>query len=265
VSWRTSKALIGSCFVLSVSACQKAPSSPLLATVDDVSIDSALLDAYALRQVHAPAADLDAARRAALLRELTSLAAAAGQAETSLTVQDKAALSIARMEQLAQLAARRSGVYQPPTEVEIDGAYQQFVREQPAQEFHVAHILVPTESSAQLLIVKLQSGQDFATLAREQSADDSKGKGGDIGWLSPGKLPVEFTDAVASLKVGEVTKKPVHTKYGWHVIKLLESRSGKVPPLEAVRAQLVANIGQAKYQAFLQGAAARARVTKTIP
>ena len=265
MNWRASNALIGTCFVLGVSACQKAPSTPLLATVDNVSIDAALLDAYALRQVHASATDLDAARRAALLNELTSLAAAAGEAESSLTVQDKAALSVARMEQLAQLAARRSGVYQPPTDVEIDRAYQQFVREQPAQEFHVAHILVPTESSAQLLIVKLQSGQVFARLAREQSADDSKGKGGDIGWLSPGKLPVEFTDAVVSLKAGEITTKPVHTKYGWHVIKLLESRPGNVPPVEAVRAQLAANIEQARYQTFLQGATARARVTKTVP
>jgi peptidyl-prolyl cis-trans isomerase C len=115
----------------------------------------------------------------------------------------------------------------------------------------VAHILIGTESSASILITRLQAGQDFAKLAQEQSADDSKSRGGDLIWISPGKLPVEFMVAVQALTVGGFTNKPVHTRYGWHVIKLLETRAGVAPPFDRVKGQLTTNLQQEKYQRFL--------------
>jgi peptidyl-prolyl cis-trans isomerase C len=89
-------------------------------------------------------------------------------------------------------------------------------------DYHVAHILVATQSTADALIAKLQSGAHFATLAREASADESKTRGGDLGWIAPGKLPAEFTDAVRPLEPGLFTAHPLHTAYGWH--KLMQIR-----------------------------------------
>lgn len=134
--------------------------------------------------------------------------------------------------------------------------YDRFVLSLPPKEFHVAHILVATEGMAQVLITELQSGSDFAKLAREKSADDSNAKGGDIGWISPGKLPVEFTAAVQGLKAGQFTQRPVHTPYGWHVIKVLEARSSAAPPFDQVKSQLTVDLHRQRYEKFLAGAVA---------
>jgi peptidyl-prolyl cis-trans isomerase C len=118
----------------------------------------------------------------------------------------------------------------------------------------VAHILVATEEAARGLVTKLEAHADFGKLAAKESADDSRTRGGDVGWIAPGKLSVAFTDAVASLKPGQVTHEPVHTPYGWHVIKLLEARPSNVPPFEQVRAQLAENLIQERNRRFLQNA-----------
>ncbi len=108
-----------------------------------------------------------------------------------------------------------------------------------------------TESAANLLLVKLQSGTDLVKLARTESADDSKSRGGDLGWIAPGKLPTAFTDAIKPLKPNQYTQKPVHTPYGWHLIKLLETRPAAAPPFDQVNARLAANLQQERYQKFL--------------
>ena len=117
-----------------------------------------------------------------------------------------------------------------------------------------------TENAANLLLVKLQSGTDFAKLARTESADDSRSRGGDFGWIAPGKLPVAFTDAVKSLKPNQTTQKPVHTPYGWHLINLLETRAASAPPFDQVKAQLAANLQQERYQKVLDDSLRNAQV-----
>jgi len=136
-------------------------------------------------------------------------------------------------------------------DVELHQAYDAYVTSLPASEYHVAHILVATQNAASLLLVRLQSGANFARLAREQSADDSKVRGGDLGWIAPGKLPTAFTDAVKSLKPGQFTDRPVHTTYGWHLINLLDTRSASAPQFDQVKAQLAENIRDNRYQRFL--------------
>jgi peptidyl-prolyl cis-trans isomerase C len=115
----------------------------------------------------------------------------------------------------------------------------------------VAHILVPTEAGAVRVIRKLNDGAGFAALAKAESADDSRSRGGEIGWVNSGTLPKSFTDAAAALEPGQYTTRPVKTPYGWHVIRLLERRAASAPPLENIRAQLIANLQREKYQAFL--------------
>jgi peptidyl-prolyl cis-trans isomerase C len=145
-------------------------------------------------------------------------------------------------------------VFTPPSEADLLAAYEEYKAGLPAQEFHVAHILVATEDTARLLIVELQGGADFSMLASVRSADDSKNLGGDLGWVGPGKLPAEFTDAVAQLKPSQITARPVKTMYGWHIIKLIETRPAVAPQFERVKAQLATNLQQARYKQFLESA-----------
>jgi peptidyl-prolyl cis-trans isomerase SurA len=116
----------------------------------------------------------------------------------------------------------------------------------PVVQTRVRHILIRTnelvsESEAQRRLTELRErvvagGADFAQLARVNSADVSATQGGDLGWVYPGDTVPEFERAVESLKPGEVSP-PVKTPFGWHLIQVLERRSGGMP---AERERLVA-------------------------
>ena len=71
-----------------------------------------------------------------------------------------------------------------------------------------------------------------------------------LGLDRSGHLPAAFFDALKSLKPGEYTETPVHTPYGWHVIRLADTRFASPPPFDQVRAQLATNLQQARYQNF---------------
>jgi peptidyl-prolyl cis-trans isomerase C len=227
--------------------------SPAVATVGGKPISQSLFNYFVTQKTGLPAEQVSAAHKAALLEDLKRLTAAAEAGEARPSSDTIQALELQRLEMLAHAAASAAGAFAPPTERELRTEYERFIAELPATQYHVAHILVSTQDAAAALIAKLQAGADFATLAREQSADTTRTQGGDMGWIAPGKLPPPFTDAAQSLKPGEFTRHPVHTIYGWHVIKVLESRAAAVPPFEQVKAQLSANLQQSRYQHFLAG------------
>ena len=104
---------------------------------------------------------------------------------------------------------------------------------------HARHILVRTnelvsESDARRRLAELRErivtgGTDFAQLARTNSADVSASKGGDLGWVYPGDTVPEFERTMDSLKPGEISQ-PFKTPFGWHLVQVLERRSGGLPP-----------------------------------
>ena len=235
-----------------VGCSSKAPEDAVVAKAGDHEITAGLFAAYTQQVARGKPEQLDAAYRARLLQELVQLTKAA---EAEAAMKDRStsyALALQRVDLLAKAGATRAGVFVAPTDEEVKQAYDAFVKSQPAAEFHVAHILVPTETIALGVVRKLGEGANFAALAKAESADDSRVRGGDLGWVHPGPLPKPFTDAVAALKPGEYSKQPVKTPYGWHVIRVLETRPAAVPPLANVRAQLVVNLQQQRYEAFLQ-------------
>ena len=98
---------------------------------------------------------------------------------------------------------------------------------------HVRHILLRTgpqlteaQARARLLDMRqriLAKQADFATLAREYSADASAADGGDLGWSNPGQFVPAFQAAVDALSPGEISE-PVITRFGVHLIQLLGRR-----------------------------------------
>ncbi len=85
----------------------------------------------------------------------------------------------------------------------------------------ISHILVNSSSEAESIIKQLDEGADFALLAKTYSTGPSASNGGDLGYISEGQTIKEFEDAAFSLaSVGDYTHQPVHTQYGYHIIKL---------------------------------------------
>lgn len=84
---------------------------------------------------------------------------------------------------------------------------------------------------------QLAGGKDFAELAKAESEDSSKDKGGDLGWFGPGVMVKAFEDATNALKPGELSK-PVRSPFGFHLIKLEEVKEAQNRTLEAVRGEI---------------------------
>jgi len=118
----------------------------------------------------------------------------------------------------------------------------------PEDEVSARHILVDSEDKAKELRAKIVAGADFAELAKENSADrGSKDKGGLLGYFAKGQLVPEFEAAVFKLKKGEVSE-PVHTNYGWHIIKLEDRRRKEPPSFESVKNTIMNSLAVRKAQ-----------------
>ena len=131
------------------------------------------------------------------------------------------------------------------TEDTIRKRYDAFVKENPAkEEISARHILVQTEAQAKEVITELGKGADFAELAKARSIDPAgKQQGGDLGFFSKEEMVPEFSEAAFKMKDGEISKAPVRTQFGYHVIRV-EARRTASQPLEEVREKLVSDMSQ---------------------
>jgi peptidyl-prolyl cis-trans isomerase C len=106
---------------------------------------------------------------------------------------------------------------------------------QPEDEISASHILVDTEDKAKELKAKLSAGADFAQLAKENSTDTgSKDQGGALGFFGRGQMVPEFEAAAFKLEKGQISD-PVHTNFGWHIIKVDDKRKKEPPSFAAVK------------------------------
>ena len=122
-----------------------------------------------------------------------------------------------------------------------DAAIRKLLEEDRAKlhmtEYRVSHIVVATEDEAKSVIAQLRKGTPFATLARKHSMDKESGRtGGDIGWRNQGDTVAEFFNVLPDLKKGGITGAPVKSKFGWHIIRLSESRPLKLPTVDELMA-----------------------------
>jgi peptidyl-prolyl cis-trans isomerase C len=123
------------------------------------------------------------------------------------------------------------------TDAAIKATYDEAAKNQkPETEYHAHHILVPTEDEAKKALARVKGGEDFAKVAGEVSKDPGS-KGGDLGWFTKDRMVPEFGDAAAKLKPGELSE-PVKTQFGWHIIKLDETRPKTFPPLDQIKDQV---------------------------
>ena len=144
----------------------------------------------------------------------------------------------------------------------IQAAYEErYASAAQGTEYKAAHILVETEEAASELITQLEGGADFAALAREHSTGPSGPNGGDLGWFGPGVMVDSFFNAVASLEPGQVSD-PVQTQFGWHVIKLNETRLTETPPLDEVRAEIEESLRQEKFDTHVEALTGKATITR---
>ncbi len=153
---------------------------------------------------------------------------------------------LARIEdQLIQRAFLGKYIEKRVTEDKVMEAYKKFVAEfKSEEEVHARHILLETEEQAKEVIAELNNGKDFAETAKSKSKGPSGANGGDLGFFTAGAMVPSFSEAAFALGKDEITKEPVQTQFGWHVIKVEDKRMTKAPGLGEVREQVEAEMAR---------------------
>jgi peptidyl-prolyl cis-trans isomerase C len=154
----------------------------------------------------------------------------------------------------------------PLDEATVEAAYAKSIEGfEPAREFNASHILVAEEAEATALKAEIDGGADFAALATEHSLDPGSGaNGGSLGWFGLGRMVPEFETAVTTMTDGEVAG-PIQTQFGWHLIRLNESRFTSPPPLAEVRGEIEGQLFQEALQARIAEMRAGAAIEMTEP
>lgn len=148
----------------------------------------------------------------------------------------------------------------PVSEADMKAEYDKYKAQAGDKEYHARHILVEKEDDAKAIIAKLKSGAKFEDLAKQSKDPGSAGKGGDLDWATPSSFVKPFSDAMVGLQKGQFTETPVHTQFGWHVIKLEDVRPAKVPSFEEVKPQIAEALQQQKLQAYQQELRKKAKI-----
>lgn len=149
----------------------------------------------------------------------------------------------------------------PVTDAEIKAEYDKYKATQADREYNVRHILVKDEKAAKDIIEQLKKGAKFDKLAEKFSIDPgSKAKGGELGWNAPGNFVKPFTEAMTKLDKGQISKEPVKSDFGFHVIKLDDVRSAKVPGFDEVKPQITEFLQRKKLETLMAGLRAKAKI-----
>jgi peptidyl-prolyl cis-trans isomerase C len=148
----------------------------------------------------------------------------------------------------------------PVAEADAKAEYDKIKSQVVGTEYRARHILVADEAEAKSLIVQIKGGAKFEDLAKKHSKDPGSGEnGGDLDFAKADSYVAEFGQAMVKLKKGQMTEAPVKTQFGYHIIKLEDTREAQFPPFEDVKAQLVQRIEQVKLQEYQESLRKAAR------
>ncbi|EJF88181.1 peptidylprolyl isomerase [Bartonella melophagi] len=228
--------------------------SHVMAIINGKSITAGELDELAL-EINPNLARLsDEQRRITVLKaylDMQALAKAAIERGIDKTeVYDKR-MAIMRDNVLQRLYFKQM-VVDKIQDADLQALYDKEVAALPKEdEVKARHILVKTKEAAEAIVKRLKKGESFEEIAKKDSTDGSASVGGDLGYFSYGQMVKPFEDAAFSLKVGEYTKKPVESPFGWHIIKVEDRRPKQPPAFDDVKEVLRTQIMKDRYHALI--------------
>jgi peptidyl-prolyl cis-trans isomerase C len=255
--------------LLLLGACGNAASpaaGDTVATVNGKPVAKSEFELFAQNFEQQAQRQLTDTEKSEILDQFISLKLAAEAAEKAgITKQPKVAdqIALARMNVIVDAGLQKYLEDHPIGDAELKPEYDAQVAQLP-REYRARHILVDDKATADAITKDLKSGADFAKLAEQKSKDSSAKSGGDLGWFTLDSMVQPFAEAVASLQPGQLTSEPVQSQFGWHVIKLEESRAGEAPAFDDVKDRVRAIVQRKKLQAYLEELRKGAKIEKKI-
>lgn len=242
---------------------QAALDSPTLASVNGEAVTEALLDAYLRAR---GANDPSPEQREKALQEVVNLVLLRQQAEKQGLDEEpevKADLALHHLSALATRQVREHNADNPITEADARMEYERTRDTAGTREYRVRHILLASREAAEQTIAELDEGADFAKLADERSRDNREDAGGDLGWLNLPQLPQALRGPVRELEPGEHGREPVQTRFGWHVLKLEDTRELEAPGFDEVKQGVIASLQRQRMESYVQDLRAGADIKVT--
>jgi peptidyl-prolyl cis-trans isomerase C len=238
------------------------PATPPVAIVDGTPISRAAFDDYLKGLLRGkPVTDVSADDKNQVLDQMINMQLLATQASKDALDKDPdvaTRIELFHTQILAEAAVQKYLKANEPTDQELHAAYDAATDK---TEYHASHILVATKEKAEQLIKKIKAGAKFEDVAKAESTDNSKANGGDLGWFTTARMVKPFGDAVKGLKKGEITQEPVQTQYGWHIIKLEDTRDA---PFDQMKSQLSNGIMQGKMHDYVESLKKTSKIEKKL-
>jgi peptidyl-prolyl cis-trans isomerase C len=256
---------------LVLAACNKAGTpaaaapAERVATVNGKALPKSEFELYVANMSRQSGRDVNEEQKGQLLDQYISKQLAAEEAEKAGVDKDakvRDQLALARLQVLVDAGLQKYLEAHPVQESELRPEYDAQVAALP-REYHARHILVEDQAAAEAITKELKGGADFAKLAAKRSKDSSSKSGGDLGWFTLDTMVKPFADAVKTMQPGQLTEQPVQSQYGWHVIKLEESRATSAPPFDEVKDRVKMIVQRKKLQTHLEDLRKAAKVEKT--
>ncbi len=150
------------------------------------------------------------------------------------------------------------------TDTALKARYDALIKSTPPrEEVHARHILVKTKAEAEKVLADLKKGVKFEDEAKAKTQDPSgKDNGGDLGFFTKDEMVPEFADAAFKLKPGQVSKTPIKTQFGYHIIKVEERRMAPPPSFEQLKPTLIAELKQQNARKLIQDLRKSAEIKK---
>jgi peptidyl-prolyl cis-trans isomerase C len=146
------------------------------------------------------------------------------------------------------------------SDADVAAEYDRYKAQASGTEYRARHILVENEDQAKALIAQINGGAKFEDVAKKNSKDTGSAEnGGDLDFANPKSYVPEFSEALVKLKKGEMTQVPVKSQFGYHIIRLEDTREAKFPTLEEVKPQIVARLTQQKVIEYRDDLRAKAK------
>jgi peptidyl-prolyl cis-trans isomerase C len=149
----------------------------------------------------------------------------------------------------------------PVGDDELRKEYEAVKAQMGDKEYKAHHVLVGSEAEAKDIIARIKKGAKLEKIAQEKSLDTgSKAKGGELEWSPAASYVQPFGEALTKLTKGQLTEQPVHTNFGYHVIRLDDVRPLKVPPFEEIKQNLAQRVLQRQFASSVNDLRGKARV-----
>ena len=173
----------------------------------------------------------------------------------------KAQMELARQNVLANQLIKDFEKKNAITDDLLKAEYDKFAAANGGKEIKARHILVEKEADAVAIIASLKKGGKFDDIAKKRSKDTGSGaKGGDLDWANPTSYVPEFSAALLKLNKGQLTDTPVKTQFGYHVIRVDDTRDIKLPSFDEVKPQIADQMKQDKRGNFQRDLLGKAKV-----